>query len=48
MVRDGPFIRVFLPHEVEALAATLWGLGRMDRKGQPIEALGEGEAPLPA
>ncbi len=30
--------RVFFPHEVEALAATLLALGRMDRRGRPLRS----------
>ncbi len=38
VVREGGYSRVFLPHEVEALAATLLALGRMDHKGRPLRS----------
>jgi hypothetical protein len=38
VVREGEYTRVFFPHEVEALAATLLALGRMDRRGRPLRS----------
>ncbi|MGC8875692.1 hypothetical protein [Thermus sp.] len=36
VVKEGSYSRVFLPHEVEALAQGLWGMGLMDRKGRRL------------
>ena len=30
------YTRLLLPHEVEAMASTLWALGLMDWKGRPL------------
>ncbi len=38
VVRDGGYTRAFSPHEIEALAAFLLGLGLMDGKGRPLKA----------
>ncbi|MGC8968107.1 MAG: hypothetical protein ACP5JV_07280 [Thermus sp.] len=36
VVRDGRHTRTLLPNEVAALAAALWGMGLMDRKGRRL------------